>query len=122
MLKENLLNIVNDLNSTKDELISLANKNKNSYFHLSDIIFKMKKQEMYRGQLPLMVNVLEISLKRCAGKKKNNIKINVDDPGIIDKLFDWYLPHDIQINIFKCISKFSQSLFYVEETGYFVNK
>lgn len=115
-------NLINELNNEKDIFMSLANKNTNPFFHISDIYFKSTKKEMYIGQLPVIIDMLEIILQRAEKKNKNHIIIDIDNPECINKLNNWYLSKEMQVHLFKEISKHSSSLKYIEETSIFINK
>lgn len=97
--------LVKNLNSEKEKFKLILNSDGNSYFHIADIYFKVKKQEMYLGDnAQEMVATLEIVVHRIGNKNKNHIWIDINNTKSVDKLFDWYLSKEVYMKIIECIS------------------
>ncbi|WP_315074442.1 hypothetical protein [uncultured Clostridium sp.] len=122
MGKENLIALTRELNNQSKSFVSISTKLENEYFHISDFSFSIAKRQYYINNLPEMINVLMISVKRSMRKNKNHIELDVDSETLADKLFASVLPQEINNILCWYISNFSNRIRYVKEINTFIRK
>lgn len=120
MKKENLVKLVDYLNSRKKAFIFLSNNQEYSYYFISDISFSIIKQELYNGDLPVTEYCLKISIRRFNKKRNTNKIIIASNPDSIFELEDWYLIDNVITEIYEKISDFSDLLHYSKAANIFV--
>lgn len=120
MDKENLVKLVDYLNSRKNAFIFLSNNQEYSHYFISDISFGIIKQELYKGDLPVTGYCLKISVRRFNKKRNTNKIIITSNPDSILELDNWYLIDSITTEIYEKISDFSDSLHYSKAANIFM--
>lgn len=108
MEKQYLLKLVEELNYKSLKFIHLSNKEKNPYYHLFNISFKIVKREMYIGDESAIINLLRVSVKRLNCNHKNHKEINIENHVSLDDLLYWELSKDVGIAVLEIIMMFKK--------------
>lgn len=113
MKKENLINLVNYLNSRQKAFLLLSNNIENIAYHLSEISFSIVSEELHNGDIPITDYCMKITIKKKDKKRRKNKLIILDNLSSIKELYEWELPKIIRAEIFQKIADFSGStIFY----------